>query len=114
MSQTIPTLPDEPYYRIRVRLDDADFILSFWYGTRAARWYLTLLGAEETRLCSVKLLPGVQLLRPYRYRAGVPRGELLVIAGGDGTPPVLGELGAGLRCELTYFSAADLAQVSGG
>ena len=111
MSQTIPTLAEEPYYTIRVRLDDQDYTLSFYYSTRRERWYLTLLDADNVRLCSVKLLPGVELLAPYRYRAGVPFGELIVICGEDGTPPKLGELGSGLRCELTYFQAAEMAVV---
>jgi hypothetical protein len=109
MSQTIPTLADEPYYTIRARLDDQDYTLSFYYSTRAARYYVTLLDESNVRLCSVKLLPGVELLAPYRYRPGMPTGELVVICGGDGTPPEFGELGSGLRCELTYFPAAELA-----
>ena len=109
MSQTIPTLP-LPFYTLRTRLDDSDYTLEFNYSPRAKRYYLNIFDSEDVLLVAgLKLVPNVMLLRFYRFRAGMPSGELIVAATGtDGSPPVLGELGKGLRCELSYFTAAEL------
>lgn len=112
MSTTIPTLA-LPFYTLRTRLDGADYTLEFRYSPRASRYYLNLYDVNEVLLVAgLKLVPNVPLLQYYRYRDGMPQGELIVAAlGADGSPPVLGELGLNLRCELTYFTATELAAV---
>lgn len=109
MSLTIPTL-DLPYYSTRVRLDDREYTLEFWYSTRAERYYLHLRDGEELPLVfGLKLVANVPLLRFYHHKPGMPTGELIVVcATPDTRPPVLGELGEGLRCELTYFTREEL------
>lgn len=109
MSQTIPTL-SLPFYTLRTRLDDSDYTLEFNYSPRAARYYLNVYDAEDVLLVAgLKLVTNIPLLHFYRYRAGMPQGELMVAAtGADSSPPTLGELGAGLRCELTYFTVAEV------
>ena len=109
MSFTIPTLPD-PYYTSRVRLDDRDYTLEFYYSTRQERYYLSLYDAEEKPLVAgLKLVCNVPLLRFYHYRDGMPSGELVVTcATQNPVPPKLGELGEDLRCELTYYTRAEL------
>ncbi len=113
MSYTIPTLPD-PYYTTRARLDDRDYTFEFWYSTRSGRYYLNLLDAEETPLvCGLKLVCNVPLLRFHHHKDGVPAGELIVTCATlDVTPPSLGELGEGLRCELSYFTREELEAAS--
>jgi hypothetical protein len=115
MSQTIPTL-DDPFYTIRVRLDEADYTLEFYYSTRQERTYLHLYDAEDNPLVlGLKMVPNVRLLRAYKHRAGMPAGELMVVcASADQEPPVLGELGLlddGKRCSLVYYPAAELAEL---
>lgn len=114
MSYTIPTLP-APFYTQRVRLDDKDYTLEFWYSTRAARYYVNLYDVDEVALvCGLKLVCNVPLLRYYHHKDGVPTGELIVTCSTPNpTPPVLGELGAGLRCELSYFTRDELAEQQG-
>lgn len=109
MSQTVPTLP-LAFYTLRARLDDADYTLEFRYSPRAARYYLNLYDSENVLLAAgLKLVSNVRLLHYYHFRAGMPAGELCVTATGvDASSPALGELGPGLRCELTYFTADEV------
>lgn len=112
MSQTIPT-QDGPYYSQVTRLDDADFTLEFRYSTREQRYYLNLYDANDVLLCAgLKLISNWPLLRYSKFRPGVPRGEIMVTAiGVDTSAPRLGELGADKRCQLTYFTAAEVAAI---
>lgn len=109
-SQTIPTLTDEPFYTMRVRLDGTDYLLDVQYNTRTRRYYVSLFSDDEAPLVrGLKCVPEVPLLRSYHFRPGVPAGELMVtIAGPDKRPPEFGELGPGLRCQLTYFPREDV------
>jgi uncharacterized protein DUF6983 len=110
LSQTIQTLP-LAYYTLRTRLDNADYTLEFRYSPRASRYYLNLYDSENVLLAAgLKLVSNVMLLRYYHFRAGMPQGEIMVTATTtDDSPPALGELGPGLRCELTYFTALEVA-----
>lgn len=113
MSQTIPTLTDAPYYTIRARLEDRDYTLRFWYSTRQERYYLSIYDEDETPLVlGLKLVTNLALLRYYHHRDNVPPGELMVTcATTDASPPKFGELGADQRCQLTYFTRAEVAAV---
>jgi hypothetical protein len=113
MSQTIPTLPDAPFHTLRARLDGAEFLLELLYNTRTRRWYLNVFSEDEVPLVrGLKCVPNVPLLRAYHFRAGVPAGELMITcAGGETRPPLLGELGADRRCQLTYFPRAEVLEL---
>lgn len=110
MSQTIPTLL-EPFYTIRVRLDDRDYTLEFVYSPRQERFYLSLFDSEDVPLvCGLKLVSNTPLLRYWHHKDGVPPGELMVTAlGEDQTSPKIGDLLEDGRCQLTYFTAAEVA-----
>lgn len=112
MSLTIPTL-QIPYYSIETRLDGSDYKLEFRYNTRADRFYLYLYDVEGVLLLAgLKLVTGVMLLHSYHYLDGVPPGEIVVTTNGaDDSAPGLLELGEGLRCTLTYFTADDVARI---
>lgn len=112
-TQTIDTLDGEPYFTSRVRLDERDYTLEFWYSTRSENYSLTIYDVEENLLrAGLRLFPLVNLLAPHRWDPRLPQGELIVACFvADQSPPKLGELGAGKRCELTYMPAADLAAV---
>jgi uncharacterized protein DUF6983 len=109
MSQTIATLSTEPFHTVRVRLEDQDYTLELRYNTRAQNYSLSIYDAEDTRLVSgLKVFTGVPLLGAYKHIAAIPRGELIPMTlGADQSPPKLGELGKGLRVELTYFTAQE-------
>lgn len=116
MSLTIPNLSDEPYSSLRVRLEGQDYTLELLYSTRGNTYSMNVLDEELLPIAmGLKLFTGVPLLASYKRDARLPTGELFVIAlGADKTPPTLGELGAGLRCELTYFTLAELQAAVAG
>jgi hypothetical protein len=101
----------EPYYTIRARLDDRDYTLEFTYSPRAERYYLAIYDSEDVPLVlGLKLLSNVPLLRYWHHKAGVPAGELMVTSTGeDDSSPKLGDLLEDGRCQLTYFTAAEIA-----
>lgn len=113
MSQTIATLPNEPFHTLRVRLDDQDYTLELRYNTRAENWSLSLYDAEDTLLLAgLKVFTNLPLLRYYRHISALPPGELVAMTvGSDDSAPKLGELGKGLRVELTYFTPAELVAI---
>lgn len=110
MSQTIPTLA-EPFYTIRVRLDDRDYTFEFLYSPRQERYYLSLFDSEDKPLVlGLKLVSDVALLRYWHYKEGIPLGELIVTSTGeDKSSPRLGDLLEDGRCQLTYFTKAEVA-----
>lgn len=110
-TQTIPVLLDEPYFTSRVRLDDQEYTLEFLYSIRSETYSLTVFDSEENVLIAgAKLHVNVPIFYPYRARE-LPPGELVVTTlSQDLSSPRIGELGEGLRCELTYFPLADLQQ----
>lgn len=109
----IPTR-DDPYYQQRTRLEGRDYVLSFAFNEREQRWYLTLADEAESPIATgIKLVANWPLLRPYRYDPRTPLGELTVSdISGDSSPPTLLELGEGKRCELLYWTAAELAALT--
>ena len=104
---TIP-LPDQtPFFDQVTNLDGTDYLLSFRYNQREARFYLTIGAPDGTiyasgaaLVCNWGLFRNVQDSR-------MPPGVLIVLPmGPDDTAPALGELGPGKRCELWYLDAA--------
>ena len=112
----IPTDPTLLFWSQTTTLDGVPYLLTFRYNSREQVYYLMIQSsdASTTYLQGVKLVPSYPLLRG----AGLnPPGELCVAcySSTDDSPPALGELGAGLRCELLYIEAADvLAGAPGG
>jgi hypothetical protein len=52
------------------------------------------------------------LLRFYHHLDHVPPGELMVTcATSDDSPPVFGELGVDQRCQLSYFTRAEVDEL---
>jgi len=101
---------EAPYSSQRTRLDGRDYVLRFAYNEREARWSLDVLDDEESPIIiGLKLVANWSLLHPHRYDPRCPLGELVVAdITGDGTPPTLLELGEAKRCELLYFTRAEL------
>lgn len=111
--QSIPTSED-PHYQQRARLDGRDYVLTFQFNEREARWSLTLADeAGDPIATGIKLIANWRLLHPYRYDPRCPPGELTCSdISGDGSPPTLLELGKGKRCELLYWPRAELDAIA--
>lgn len=100
----IPTSPDDPFYTQISELDGVEYTLDFRYNQLENRWYLTIGDVAGVDLLKgIKLVPGADLLF-YHKTIGLPPGQLLVLASGDGSAPGLGELGPQRRCSLIYNS----------
>lgn len=101
---------ETPYYSQRTRLDGRDYVLEFAYNEREERWYLSIFDEAKTPLArGIKLIANWSLLHPYRFDPRMPPGELTASdTTGDGSPPTLLELGEGKRCELVYWTRAEL------
>lgn len=114
MPLLIPTR-EEPYYQQRTRLEGRDYVLSFAYNEREARWYLTIADEAESPIATgIKLIANWPLLRPHKWDPRCPAGELNVAdISGDASPPTLLELGESKRCELLYWTSAELATIEG-
>lgn len=102
----LPVTPGVPFQRSRVTLDGREFILDLQWNEREERWYLSISDEEGAPiLMGRKLVCEVPLLVYYLGDPRVPPGDLRVIdMTHDYSPPGLNDLGAGLRCELTYDS----------
>jgi hypothetical protein len=111
MSVFIISVGTDPFQSFRARLDGVDYLISLAYNQREDRIYLSLADNEENPIVSgIKVLANYPLLFRHRYDTRIPPGELMAIdTTTDGSPPGLGELGEGLRCQLVYFDAAELA-----
>lgn len=104
----VPTTPSLPFQIVKIQLEGRLFVLHLLWNQRESRWYLEIHDNEDTPLLAgIKLVTNWALLA--RRRAGssdLPPGELLVTdLSADGSPPLLDELGIGLRCELKYFES---------
>lgn len=105
---------EDPYYQQRTRLEGRDYVLSFAYNQREERWCVSFSDEEGTPIASgIKLIANWSLLHPYRYDSRMPPGQLTVSdISGDGSPPTQFELGEGKRCELLYWSRAELDAIA--
>lgn len=106
----------DPFQSLRSRLDGVDYLISLTYNQRENRIYLSLADNEENPIISgIKVVANYPLLFRHRYNVQVPPGELFAFdTTPDGSPPGLGELGEGLRCQLTYLEASTMAQIKAG
>lgn len=105
MSVVIPTLND-PFYSIRINLDNNDYTLDFKYSSFEERWYMDILDSEN-----VPVLLGIKLVCLYPLAAyqqlayAIPPGVLTCASGTtDNSPPTLNDLGINRRCQLVYYS----------
>jgi hypothetical protein len=103
----LDTPRDVPFFTLRTRLDDKDFILDFSYNHREEAFYMSVLDSEEQPLAlGVKVITNVSLLRWF-FGDQFPAGDLVAASTTtDKSQPKLGELGIGRRCELTYYEPA--------
>lgn len=109
----IPTSTD-PLYTQTSALDGVEYTLSFAFNGREKCWYLSIGTAAGVPIVSgLKIMANTYLLQRYTDDR-LPPGELIAFTTStDDSPPGLEELGAGLRCELLYLDAAELAEMAG-
>lgn len=109
---TIQTIQGASHYTQRVTLDGAQYVLEYNWNGRAGAWYLTIADATGTNLlASRKLATNQPILSRFRFVVGLPPGELIA------TDPSASldyagytDLGPNRGVELTYFTAAELAE----
>jgi len=69
-----------------VTLDDVRIGLRFSYMASFQRWVMWLVAVDNEDIAGpIRLVPGLDLLLPYKYDPRVPPGVLFV----DGDPPTL-------------------------
>lgn len=110
MILTIPIATTLPFFDQTVNLDGTDYLLTFRYNQREARYFLTIGAPDGTvYTAGAALVCDFPLFSNCRD-SRLPPGRLFCQASGpDRTPPALGELGIGKRVELVYYDAAELA-----
>ena len=108
MPLVIPTFPSVALYVERVRLSGRDFLLTFDWNGREARWYLSIATAEGVPIVSgIKLVCNWPLLRT-NVSAERPAGELFCLSAEKSTePPGFADLG--VRVRLLYYELSELA-----
>jgi hypothetical protein len=91
-------------------LDGRDYLFTFLWNQREARWYFNLLDEENVLIAaSVKVICDIALLRFYEFDPRTPPGVLIAMdLTDDNSPPGFDELGIGRRVELTYYPATEL------
>lgn len=107
---TIPVLDQTPFIDQVTNLDGVDYALSFRFNQREWRFYLSIGLPDGTELAKGAALVCNWPLFVNVVDPRMPPGLLMVVPQGtDSSPPGLGELGQGKRCELVYMDAADRA-----
>jgi hypothetical protein len=100
----VPTYED-PSWTQNTTLDGTTFQLDFTYNSRCQCYYLDVYDLEgEAIYLGVKIICGSALLRKCADIDRAPPGDFWCFSNtGDKTPPGLGELAPGARCQLLYF-----------
>lgn len=112
---SIPVL-SEPHVDLSVNLDGTDYDLSLRYNQREQRYYLSIYTSEGEEIAKgAPLVCRWPLFRNQTAETRLPPGKLIVLANGaDETPPAIGEIGPGKRCELFYLTAAEISEFEAG
>jgi len=106
-------ISDATFWTQVTELDGTNYLLRFRYNTREASYYMDLAEEDGTDISvGCKVIVDVPLFSNC-VKSTKPPGKLIVLtSNGDTTNPALGELGIGLRCELWYYTASDLANIA--
>jgi hypothetical protein len=96
------TLPD---YTQTVVLDGVSYDLRLQWNTREEAWYGYLGPTGLPFLIKVKIVNGWDLLRPFKYIEGIPKGELYLI-------DVVASWGRPTRSEVIQLGRFNLVYVT--
>lgn len=104
----IPTSTD-PAYTQRTKLDGVEYVLTFEWNERDARWYFSIADEDGEPIASgVKVVADWPLLRRV-VDPRCPPGEIgAVDATGAGEPP--GRYDLGERVKIYYYDADELEE----
>ena len=110
MIYTLP-VPKGPFWDLTVTLDGTDYLLTGQYNQRANRYYLSIAQPDGTPIASSKAVTcGWPMFLNSSNIDLLPPGRIMAVSQtNDRSDPGLGELGPGLRVELFYFDAAEIA-----
>lgn len=108
-----PRNDSRPALRWRSLLEGAWYSFRLAFNVRAQRWTLDLENDDGTAIVQgLRVVEGVDLLAPHRWRPGVPPGQLYALdVRGSHTEP--GRLDFSARIELRYRPEADVAALEG-
>lgn len=105
----IDTDPVAPFWTQVTTLDGTPYLLTFRYNGREACYYLDIDSVDGLTnfIKGLKIVVNFPLLA---YTGVNPPGELLCVSTSptNDSPPGIGELGDGLRCQLVYITEAEL------
>ena len=95
-------------YSQRTVLDGREYLLTFRWNQREAKWYLSIADSEEAPIVSgVKVVLNFPLITNRVRDIRRPPGEIFAVdPSGDERDPGFNDLGA--RVRLLYIEAADL------
>ncbi len=113
---SIPLAVDgAPFVDQVVNLDGTEYLFAFRFNQREGRYYLTLGDPNGTAYASGEALVCNLALFSLASDSRMPPGLLVILPQGpDDSPPGLGEIGPGKRCELIYFSRNEFAALGIG
>jgi len=108
---TLPVL-DAPYQDLTTNLDGKDFALTLRYNQREGVYWVAIGLVGGSPIAWAKLVCNWPMFRNHTANDSLPPGALVCVPSGqDDSPPGLGELGPGKRCELVYLSASEVASL---
>ena len=74
----IPTVTDDPSFKLRTELEDVTYIIRLDWNTRVEKWHISIFDADENPLLSgIPLNVDTDLIGPLRI-AGLPPGLLML------------------------------------
>lgn len=106
----LSTRTDSNWYSRTFTLGETDYVLTFGWNARFGAWFLDVADAAGVVLvASIRLLPSIPLLARFTDPT-LPSGLLFVTdSSGSAVEPGLTDLGVGARCQLHFFTFAELA-----
>lgn len=99
-------LSEEPNYSQVTTLGGIGYLLKVRWNTDEEAWYLTIANTEGDAGCTVKLLQGMDLLKPHSSSVGMPKGELWFV-GEVGRRCTYNDVGEGGAFNLLFIAQND-------
>ncbi len=108
----LPIPQDLSAWTQRTTLDGVDYQLDFAWNGRVGAWYLSISDTSGNALAlGLKLVSNRPLLSRFRHISGLPAGEIFA-ANLAADTPYAGYTDLGQTVELTYYDAAELADIA--
>jgi len=111
-----PATPPLPALEVTVLLEEVTYTLHMQWSETDSGWYLRVLDepGQTVLMGDVRMVADWPMYKSRIPEVRTPPGLLMVVdTSGRGVDPGLGDLGAGARCQLVYFTAAEVAAATG-